>query len=92
MRARVGATESHREPERDRERASKSQRKPQREPVRVRLNKTLFCRDTSKYDIFCQKLLKYALRAEKNGCKCAESRLNTFSHSDAEYSKMTRVW
>ena len=34
MRARVGVTESHREPERDRERSSKSQREPQREPVR----------------------------------------------------------
>ena len=30
MRARVGVTESHREPERDRERASKSQREPVR--------------------------------------------------------------
>ena len=28
MRARVGVTESHREPERDRERSSKSQREP----------------------------------------------------------------
>ena len=45
------------------------------------LNKTLFCRDTSKCGIFCQKLLKYALRDEKNCCKCAESRLHTFSHS-----------
>ena len=33
--------------------------------VAKQLNKTLFCRDTSKYGIFCQKLLKYALRAEK---------------------------
>ena len=30
MRARVGVTESHREPERDRERASESQREPDR--------------------------------------------------------------
>ena len=29
------------------------------------LNKTLFCRYTSKYGIFCRKLLKYVLRAEK---------------------------
>ena len=44
--ARVGVTESHREPERDRERARerqgesqrKPQREPQREPVRVRGN------------------------------------------------------
>ena len=40
MRARVGVTESHREPERDRERASKSQREPQREPVRARGNQS----------------------------------------------------
>ena len=38
MRARVGVTESHREPERDRERASKSQREPQRRAVRARGN------------------------------------------------------
>ena len=50
----MGVTESHREPERDRERASKSQREPQGEPVRARLNKTLFCRDTSKYGIFVE--------------------------------------
>ena len=36
MKARVGVTESHREPERDRERASKSQR----EPVRARGNQS----------------------------------------------------
>ena len=36
MRARVGVTESQREPERDRERASKSQR----EPVRARGNQS----------------------------------------------------
>ena len=41
MRARVGVTESQREPERDRERASKNQREPQRarerqgEPVKA---------------------------------------------------------
>ena len=35
MRARVGVTESHREPERDRERSSKSQR----EPVKARGSK-----------------------------------------------------
>ena len=29
------------------------------------LNKTLFCRDTSKYGSFCRKLLKSALRAKK---------------------------
>ena len=34
-----------------------------------------------KIEYFCRKLLKYTLRAEKNGCKCAESRLHTFSHS-----------
>ena len=50
MRARVEITESPREPERDRERSSKSQR----EPVKARLNKTLFCRDTSKYSIFVE--------------------------------------
>ena len=38
--AKVGVTESHREPERDRERASKSQREPQREPVRARGNQS----------------------------------------------------
>ena len=37
----VRASESHREPARDRERSSKSQREPQREPVRSRLNKTI---------------------------------------------------
>ena len=56
----MGVTGSHKEPERDRERAKKSQR----EPVRARLNKTLFCPDTSKYGIF----VEYALRAVKNGC------------------------
>ena len=44
MRARVGVTESHREPERDRERArerqGESQREPQREPVRARGNQS----------------------------------------------------
>ena len=57
----MGVTGSHKEPERDRERAKKSQR----EPVRARLNKTLFCPDTSKYGTYCRKLLEYALRAEK---------------------------
>ena len=33
--------------------------------VAKKLNKTLFCGDTSKYGIFCKKLLKYALGAEK---------------------------
>ena len=42
----------------------------------------------SKYGIFCQKLLKYALWAEKNGCKCAESPLHTFSHSAIAFSKL----
>ena len=96
VRARVGVTESHREPERDRGRSSKSQREPVKawesklEPegarvgateshrcqphifsirkhcfVAKQLNKTLFCRDTSKYGIFCRKLLKYALWAKK---------------------------
>ena len=42
MRARVGVTESHREPERDREKSSKSQREPERQletgrdPVKAR--------------------------------------------------------
>ena len=40
VRARVGVTESHREPERERERASKSQREPQRGPVRARGNQS----------------------------------------------------
>ena len=40
MRARVGVTESHREPEKDRERASKGKREPQREPVRARGNQS----------------------------------------------------
>ena len=40
MRARVGVTESHREPERDRERASKSLRAPQREPIRAKGNQS----------------------------------------------------
>ena len=35
MRARVGATKSHREPERDRERSSKSQREPEWEYQRA---------------------------------------------------------
>ena len=87
----MGVTESHREPERDRERASKSQREPQREPVRARLNKTLFCHDTSKYGIFCRKLLKYALRAEKNGWKCAVSRLHTFFHYAHRHSTVSCI-
>ena len=33
VRARVGVTEGHREPEKDKERASKSEREPQRESV-----------------------------------------------------------
>ena len=49
--------------------------------VAKQLNKTFFCRDTLKYGTWCQKLLTYALRAEKNGWKCAESRLHTLSHS-----------
>ena len=40
MRARVGVTESHRKPEKDRERASKNHREPQREPVRARGNQS----------------------------------------------------
>ena len=36
MRARVGVTESHRKPEKDRERASKSQSGSHREPERDR--------------------------------------------------------
>ena len=35
MRVRVGVTESHREPERDRGRSGKSQREAQRESVRA---------------------------------------------------------
>ena len=50
----MGVTESHREPERDRERDRERASESQREPVRARLNKTLFCRDTSKYGIFCR--------------------------------------
>ena len=34
VRARVGVTESHRKPEKDRERASKCLREPQRETIR----------------------------------------------------------
>ena len=33
--------------------------------VAKQINETLFCCDTSKYGIFCRKLLKYALRAKK---------------------------
>ena len=33
--------------------------------VAKQLNKTLFCRNTSKYGIFCRKVLRYALRAKK---------------------------
>ena len=40
MRARVGVTKSHTEPERDKERANNSQREPQREPVRARGNQS----------------------------------------------------
>ena len=92
VRARVGVTESHREPERDRERSSKSQREQKRGKrhifsipkhcfVAKQLNITLVCCDTSKYCIFCRKLVKYALRAKKNGCKCTQSWLHTFAHS-----------
>ena len=51
MRARVGVTESHREPERDRKRSSKSQREPvkaserasesQKEPEEARVGVTI---------------------------------------------------
>ena len=90
------AIESQRETERDPVRARESLREQARAKKEVsltffcvpkhcfvakQLNKTLFCRDTSKYGIFCRKLLKYALRAGKNGCKCAESRLHIFSNS-----------
>ena len=44
-------------------------------------NNIVICRDASKYGIFCRKLLKYALWAKRNGCKCDESRLHTLSHS-----------
>ena len=40
VRARMGVTESQREPEKDKERASKGQREPQREPVRARGNQS----------------------------------------------------
>ena len=40
QRVAVRASESHREPERDRERASKSQREPKGEPVRARGNQS----------------------------------------------------
>ena len=70
VRARVEVTESHREPERDRKRSSKSQREQVRAKkvkipkhcfVAKQLNENLFCCDASKYGIFCQKWLKYAL-------------------------------
>ena len=37
MRAKVGVTESHKEPERDRENSSKSQREPVRESLREQI-------------------------------------------------------
>ena len=51
----MGVTESHREP----------LSIPKHCFVAKQLNKTLFCRDTTKYGNFYRKLLKYALRAEK---------------------------
>ena len=81
----MGVTESHREPERDRERASKSHGEPQREPVRARLNKTLFCRNTSKYGIFLSKIVKIHDQSQKKlaaSALRADSTLSpTLSHS-----------
>ena len=61
MRARVGVTESQKEPERDSLTFLAYLNIVLLQNNQIRLS----CRDTSKYGIFCQKLSKYAPRAEK---------------------------
>ena len=63
----MGVTDNHREPEGDRERASKSQL--EQDPIRLSFVAT------RQNTVFLSKIVKYALRAEINGCKCAKSRL-----------------